>query len=214
MLLLGGLVRSHRAEGDRATNDIDTTIYAERSSRPQLTMLATLGLFAFYVGSEVSVGQWTFSILTEDRDVSTTAAGIAVGTYWGGLTAGRFALGMLDRRVHPLWLLRVSVVVAVGAAWWLWTGGTGSLWALPALGLAFSGMFPAAVMLSSSWLGPERLGRAVGYQLAASSLGAIAASALLGIVADNRGLGAVAGAIALLVVGMAIAQVALEATVR
>lgn len=214
LAVLAGLVTSHRADRRREPTAPDTTTYAAPSSRPQLTLLATLVLFAFYVGSEVSVGQWTFSILTEERDVSTTAAGIAVGSYWGGLTIGRLALGLLDRRVQPLRLMRVSVVVAVLAATWLWIGGTGSLLALPALGLALSGMFPAAVMLSSSWLGAERLGRAVGYQLAASSAGAILASAVLGVVADRSGLGAVAGAIVVLVVGLVAAQVALEATVR
>lgn len=40
-------------------------------------------VFFLYTGLEVAISQWTFTVLTESREVNAGPAGIAVGAYWG-----------------------------------------------------------------------------------------------------------------------------------
>ena len=44
-----------------------------------------MALFFLYTGLEVTVGQWTFTLLTESRCVSPGTAGIWAGAYWGSI---------------------------------------------------------------------------------------------------------------------------------
>lgn len=195
LILIGLAADRSDSVADRSE---ESASYGALAKRPKLVLVSTLVYFAFYVGSEVSVGHWSYSILTEVRGESTTVAGIAVAAYWGGLTVGRLALGALGSRVHPMALLRGSGIVALVAVIWFATDIAGSLVALPILGLAFAGTFPALVLMTSSWLPEEQVTRAVGWQLAASSGGAIIASATLGAIADRQGLdGTVTGIVVL-----------------
>jgi len=149
-----------------------------------------LAWFAMYVGVEVSIGQWSFTLLTEQRGVSDRLAGALVAAYWGGLTVGRLGLGTLGHRVLPGRLMGQVTALAVAAVAWLWfdPGGFGSL-GLPVIGLAFAPMFPLMVNRTPVYLGPNRSNRAVGYQLAASSLGFITTPLLIGVLADHHGIG-------------------------
>lgn len=153
-----------------------------------------LSFFVLYVMIEASYGQWSYSILTEQRAVGDTAAGWGVASFWGGLTAGRLLLGVVGRRVRPEQLLSASVLgVAFGAFLFWWDPVAGAdLVALPLVGLAAAGVFPALVLLTPVWIGPAHTGRAVGYQLAASSAGVITISGLLGVLVGWRDLGVVA----------------------
>lgn len=212
VVILIGLAPSAAAPASQDADDM--AVFAAPARRPNLALASTLLWFAVYVGTEVSVGQWSYSILTEQRGVGTSAAGLAVAAYWGGLTVGRLALGVLGNRLSPLVLLRVSVVVAVVGAAWFWQEWAGSLVALPILGLAFAGMFPAVVLLGSSWLGAERLERAVGYQLSASSGGAIVAAAALGLLADRQGLAVLGGALMVLAAALFVATMLMQQAAR
>jgi fucose permease len=148
--------------------------------------LGLLGLllvfFAAYVAAEVSLGQWSYSLLVDERNVSATAAGWAIAGYWGGLTLGRFGLAFVGSAIEPLRILRVASVATVAGVTLFWLDPMPGLdlVALPLVGLAQSGMFPAMVLLTPGWIGRHNTGRAVGLQLMASSAGAIGASAVIG----------------------------------
>lgn len=203
---------ARRAGSDTSSEGVGR--YTDRARRPRLVVAATLAYFAVYVGTEVSVGNWTFSVLTEERGIGETVAGLSVAAYWGGLTAGRFALGAIGERLHPMVLLRGSSLAALVAIVWFVADAAGSLVALPLLGLAFAGMFPAMVLMTSSWLPTELVTRVVGWQLAAASAGAIASSAVLGVVADRAGLDATVVGMTVLVALLAAAQLATELAAR
>ena len=49
-----------------------------------------------YVGIEVTVGNWGFSLLTQQRGAGTLLAGLVVSGYWLGLTLGRFLINAAD----------------------------------------------------------------------------------------------------------------------
>lgn len=184
------------------------------AAHPDLALAATLIYFSIYVGVEVSVGQWTSSVLIRERGFSEGAAGLAIAGYWGGLTVGRLLLGALDDRLSEMSLLRGAGGVALAASLWFWLDLPLAVVALAVLGLAFAGIFPSLVLLTPGWLGSRRVVRAVGYQLAASSAGAIVVSAVLGRLAKNAGLDALPAAFFGLCAILAIAHLFTEWATR
>ena len=153
---------------------------------PSYLLALVLGWFFFYVGVEVSVGQWSFTLLSEARGVDEVVASAFVASYWGGLTVGRFLLAFAGDRVAPEVIMSRASSLAVVAAvvFAADPAGLGGL-ALPVLGFAFSVMFPAVVNRTPIYLGADRAARIVGYQLATSSAGAIIVPAVIGVLADR-----------------------------
>ncbi len=49
---------------------------------------ASMALFFFYVGSEVTLGTWVYSLLTEGRGINPKLAGYFAGSYWFTFTLG------------------------------------------------------------------------------------------------------------------------------
>ena len=85
---------------------------------------------------------------------------------------------------------------------------------LALVGLVRDWASPALVLLASSWLPDELVTRAVGWQLAAASAGAIVAAAVLGVIADRSGLASIVVGITVLVALLAGAQIAIEVATR
>lgn len=187
-VLLGLLTLSDQRNVHEAGGRLDPS--QPSAARPDLALGATLVHFGIYVGAEVSIGAWSFSVLTEERSYGAALGGVLVASYWGGLTIGRLLLSALDDALSELSLLRMASVVAVTASIWFWVDLPASVLALPLVGFAFAGIFPSLVLLTPRWLGTRRVARAVGYQLAASSAGAIVASWSVGRVVGAQGLGA------------------------
>ncbi|MGH2686957.1 MAG: MFS transporter, partial [Actinomycetota bacterium] len=161
-------------------------------ARPNAILVATLALFFVYTGLEISAGQWAFTLLTEERGLSTTVSGLAVSAYWGSLTAGRFLLAALGNRVDPPALLRWSTVgacVATSLLWWDPVRAVGPI-ALVVLGFCLAAVFPTLVSLTPVRLGQRRASAVIGYQLAAGGLGGGALPALAGVVAGGISLAA------------------------
>jgi fucose permease len=146
----------------------------------RLVVLSLL-MFFLYTGIEVATGQWSFSVLTESRDITTGRAGLWVASYWAGLTIGRLGLSAVATRLGPARVMAISVLGSIGGAVWFWAdpSGTGVV-ALPAMGASLAGIFPTLVTLTPARLGAERTNSMVGYQLAAASLGAAALPWLVG----------------------------------
>ena len=167
----------------------------------------SLGLVSFfsYTGLEVSAGGWSFSYLTLGRGMGPGAAGLVVGGFWAALTLGRLIAGALAARVAAPTLLLGSVILALAGA--VVTALQPAL-GLPLLGLGLAPIFPTLVSLTPGTQGQEGTPSAVGYQLAAGSLGAALVPALVGLALQRFGVGllpalliAVAGFQLLLAVG-------------
>jgi len=153
-------------------------------------MWGALIMFALYAGVEVGTGQWAYTLLTEGRGMSTVAAGGAVTAFWAALTMSRLGLGVIGHRVsiHRL-LWGSSVLVLIGAGM-LWSNPTE--WAGPAalvvMGLALGPIFPLQTTLTPNRVGAAFTPTAVGYQLAAATVGAAAIPGGLGLLVAQRGL--------------------------
>lgn len=167
-----------------------STPHAEPSVPQRRLLPLMLVWFAMYVGVEVAIGQWTFTLLTEKRGVSHGVAGVLVASYWGGLTLGRLGLGVVGHLLRAERLMTASTALAVAAVGLLWLDPAGAGAAtLPLIGLAFAPMFPVMVNRTPVYLGADRSNRAVGYQLAASSLGFVTTPLLIGLLADRHSVG-------------------------
>ena len=179
--------------------------------RSKLVAVVLLIWFGLYVGVEVSIGQWSYTVLTEGRGVGEVAAGVLAASFWIGITVGRMGLAAVGHRLDPERGMNHASLGSIIAATILWLdpGGLGGL-ALPFLGLCFSVMFPLVVLVTPRYLDGLRAQRQVGYQLASASLGAIVIPASIGILADDHGVD-----IAVPVsVAIVIAMTALWATLR
>ena len=194
---------------------VDDDEVADGPKRPAMRSMETLrlpaawlgiGLFMVYTGLEVAAGQWTFTVLTEDRGVSTGAAGAWVTAYYVGLTGGRIGIGSLTAIFPAYRVLRISIAVSALATlvFWLdlatWTGFVSMF----VMGLSFGPVFPSLISSTPMRVGRPHTPNTVGFQVTGAAIGAAALPGGFGIVAGVVGLGAIplaifAGAAALLV---------------
>lgn len=89
------------------------------------------GLFAIYVGVEVSAGLWVATYLVGERGAGLAAAGVCATVYYGSITAGRFLSGLVVDRWGNRRVVRGALWVGLG-------GALGFLIPLPLAGAAVS----------------------------------------------------------------------------
>jgi len=162
-----------------------------RTWRPSPPMLVGMLAFFLYTGIEATAGGWSFTLLTQGRGLPAAAAGVAVSTYWAGLTLGRLGAGMAGARVGSRALLVGGVVLALVAALGFWLAPPVlSLVSLPLLGLGLAPVYPALMSLTSERLPAHRVAAAVGYQTAAAGVGGSTVPAGAGLLMQGFGLAA------------------------
>ncbi len=147
---------------------------------------STLAAFFFYTGMEVAAGQWSFTLLFEQRGLHESAAGWWVGLFWGGLTAGRLGMGFFGKRVSIKSAIDASILMILVGTMILWVNPAG--WGaagLPILGLGMASVFPGLVSLTPAQVGGDGTEAAVGYQLAVAGLGAAFLPWLVGVLAER-----------------------------
>lgn len=156
-------------------------------SYPHL-ILGIIGIF-LYVGGEVSIGGFLVNFLGE-KDVgglpAATAAGY-VSLYWGGAMVGRFVGFAVMRHVSPGRVLAfnaICVMVLILTA--IYTQGAVAMWAILAVGLFNSIMFPTIFSMALHQLG-KHTGQGSGFLCMGIVGGAIVPS-VQGLVADRIGL--------------------------
>jgi fucose permease len=146
-------------------------------------------LFFVYTGVEVMLGQWSYTILTESREVPASVAGLCTGAYWGSIAVGRFLLGMAVSRFDADRLLRYSTIaVVVGALVFAFAPGLWGACGLIVSGLALAPVFPTLMARSPERLGPSVALHAIGFKVSAAMLGGAVFPAIGGILADAAGL--------------------------
>jgi fucose permease len=147
-------------------------------------------VFFVYTGVEASAGQWAYSLLTEARGLAPATAGFAASVYWGSIFAGRLAFGFAAPHVSPAVLLRLATLLApiAAAVVWLTRGPAGAFAGLLALGLLLAPIFPLLIAETPGRVGERHAAHAVGFQVAAATLGAGTLPALAGLVMGRVGL--------------------------
>lgn len=118
-------------------------------------VLGAIGIF-LYVGAEVSIGSFLINFLGEPQIAGLTHADAAhyVSVYWGGAMVGRFIGFAVMRVVSPGKTLAFNSLVAIALVLAA-TFGSGSvaMWAVLAVGLCNSIMFPTIFSMALHGLG-------------------------------------------------------------
>lgn len=147
-------------------------------------------LFFVYAGTEVTAGQWLFSLLTESRQVDKRVAGMIVGLFWASLTAGRVVFGQWASKTSPDRLLRVGMVLAPVGAALIWTPVHVATAAAGAalLGFALAPIYPLLIAVTPRRVGQRDAMQTIGFEVSAATVGIAALPALAGVLARRFGL--------------------------
>src|SRR5450759_1522863 len=126
-------------------------------------VLGAVGIFV-YVGGEVAIGSFLVNYISQPSigGMDVAEAGKFVSFYWGGAMVGRFAGSVIMRYINPGKVLTVhaAAVMALVITAMLTTGHV-SMWAILAVGLFNSIMFPTIFTLAIDGLG-KNTGQASG----------------------------------------------------
>jgi fucose permease len=147
-----------------------------------------------YVGTEISMGSWTFSFLTEERHGSTLISGWAVSGYWFGLTLGRLTLANLARKFGNKRLIQGCLVGVVVGLLVIWLAPvTPAVTVVEALGLVLTGyclgpIFPTTIAVMSELVEARLLPSAIGFIASLASLGGALFPGIAGNLAQQVGL--------------------------
>ncbi len=156
--------------------------------RPRVWLSALL--FFLYVGAEVSLGAWAYSLLTESRGIAPALAGLFAGSYWATFTIGRIVAGLYARRVGINFLVRSGVLAALlGVALLIWNPSpAANLAAVAFIGFAIAPIFPALMSGTIQRVGADSAANTIGLQMAFTGLGTVGLPGLIGILARRYSL--------------------------
>jgi fucose permease len=148
-------------------------------------------LFFLYTGSEVSLGTWAYTLLTESRGIHPQGAGLLVGSYWAFFTVGRILAGLYAKRVGVNRLVLGGLIAALLGAVLLWwnPANVANLIAVPLIGFAIAPIFPALVSGTSQRVGVHYAANTIGMQMAAGGLADIQAAFNNARIQENAQLG-------------------------
>ncbi|WP_035383626.1 sugar MFS transporter [Ferriphaselus sp. R-1] len=151
-------------------------------------LLGAVGIFV-YVGGEVSIGSFLVNFLGEPDVAGLVPATAAayVSFYWGGAMVGRFIGFAVMRQVSPGKTLAFNAACAIALILTaIFTQGALAMWAILAVGLFNSIMFPTIFSMAL-----HRLGKLTGHAsgvLCMAIVGGALVPFLQGALADHIGL--------------------------
>lgn len=190
LLLLGGiaLIFEKRTSEQRKAEHHEGIVLAI-TLRQRVAWLAALFLL-IYVGTEVTLGNWSYSFLTEERHGIALLAGWMVSGYWLGLTLGRLVLGRIGQAIGNRRLIQFCLLGVVTGLLLVWVFPQQLL---EALGLWLAGVclgpiFPTTIALVSTLVPPRLLPGTVGFMASLGSMGGAFFPWLAGSLAQHTGL--------------------------
>jgi MFS transporter, FHS family, L-fucose permease len=187
LLLAGGIALiklPHLANVEEASTDHAT--FREALKMPQLR-LGVIGIF-LYVGAEVAIGSYLINFMGDPNiaGFERSQAAYYVPYYWGGAMVGRFIGSALTRVMPPHGVLAANATIATALTLIGFSaGGHLAMWAVLAIGLFNSIMFPTIFTLGIANLG-HLTGRGSSLLIMAIVGGAIVPVAM-GYAADRFG---------------------------
>ena len=144
----------------------------------------------FYVGTETSLGSWSYSFLTEERHGAPLLMGWAVSGYWLGLTLGRLTLAGVALYLGEKRMIQLCIAGVIAGALLIWLV---PLTGVSAVGLCLTGyclgpIFPTTIALMSKLVSVRFLPNAIGFLASLGSMGAALFPWLAGNLAQLIGL--------------------------
>jgi FHS family L-fucose permease-like MFS transporter len=166
---------------------LDSATRTSVLAHPHLLMGA-IGIF-LYVGGEVSIGSFLINFIGEPHIAALAPADAAhyVSYYWGGAMVGRFIGFAIMRYVSPGKTLAFNAAVSMALiAVAIFGHGQAAMWAILAVGLCNSIMFPTIFSMALYRLG-KFTGQASGI-LCMAIVGGAVVPFVQGLLADSIGL--------------------------
>lgn len=180
-----GEVRPASAAG--ANSRRDNVLFATLQSR--VVWLCAVFLFV-YVGTEVSLGSWSYSLLTVERHQAGLLAGWMVSGYWLGLTAGRVALGHVADRIGSQRLIVACLGGVIAGVLLVWSAPAGIVAAcgLWLAGFSLGPIFPTTIAVINGLVSARLQQSAIGFAASLGSMGAAIFPWLAGNLVQRVGL--------------------------
>ena len=141
---------------DIRPGELDANATNDSIWKHPVLLAGALGIFV-YVGAEVSIGSFLVNYfgLPDIAGFSEKTAAAYVALYWGGAMVGRFIGSWLLTKVRTSLVLGTAAVVACGlVVVSIMTHGHTAMWAILAVGLFNSVMFPSIFTVGLTGLGP------------------------------------------------------------
>ena len=175
------------SEAPKRLTDYQTPL-GETLHQPRVWL--SMLLFFLYVGGEVSLGTWAYTLLIESRGIPPAAAGLWAGSYWGAFTVGRIIAGLYAKRAGVDRLVLGGLAAALLGAALLWWNPAplANLLAVALTGLAIAPIFPALMSGTSRRVGIHYAANTIGLQMTASGLGMALIPSLVGVLARQLSL--------------------------
>jgi fucose permease len=158
--------------------------------RPEVALAA--GFLMLYVGVEVTVGNWGYSLLTLGQGQEGLLASRVVSGYWLGLTLGRFLLNAIASRIGMslqgmMYACLFGVIAATLLTWWGPNAAVGAL-GFGLIGFFLGPMFPTTIAVTPRLLPGRLVATAIGLLVGASVIGGAVFPWLAGALAQGLGL--------------------------
>ncbi len=155
----------------------------------RIVWLAAIFLMA-YVGTEISLGSWSYSFLTEERHGATLISGWTISGYWFGLMLGRLVLGRVAQRIGDKRLIELCLVGVAISLLIIWTlpFPLTSAFGLCLAGFSLGPIFPTTIALMSKLVSARLLPTAIGFLASLGSMGGSLFPWLAGNLAQHIGL--------------------------
>jgi MFS transporter, FHS family, glucose/mannose:H+ symporter len=147
---------------------------------PLLWLLAVLLLI--YVGAELGLGAWAFTLARGAAGLGDTAAALLTSAFWAALTLGRLLSPLALRRVSDATLLLGGTVLALAGTLLLTLGGGQPVLLVAAIvitGVGYGPVWPVTFALAARAF-PRTAGSAGGLLAMMSTVGGIAVPWLQG----------------------------------
>ncbi|MFD8278773.1 MFS transporter [Streptomyces solisilvae] len=179
---------------------------------PRRYVLAlSAAVFAIHIGIESGTGLWAYVFLTTGRGLPPETAGLAVSGFWASMFIGRVILGPIAERVGAARVLSCAVGgIGGGAAMMALPGPAALALALAlalagmlVLGLAAAPIFPLLTLTTAGRVGHDHADKTIGFQVAASKIGAAVLPAGMGLLIQHLGATALGPAVLTLALVMA-----------
>lgn len=161
------------------------TPMSETMRQPKAWLSALL--FFVYVGAEVSLGTWTYSLLVESRGIDPELAGLVAGSFWAMFTIGRLIAGLYAKRAGVDLIVQCATTAAIiGAVILLWNPAEWvSLLAVALIGFSIAPVFASLTSGTSKRVGDQHAANTIGMQMAFSGLGGATIPGLMGVLARH-----------------------------
>ncbi|HZC76216.1 MAG TPA: MFS transporter, partial [Ktedonobacterales bacterium] len=171
--------------------------------RSRIVWLAAVFL-CLYVGAEVSLGSWSYTLLTQGRRVPPLQASWMVSGFWFGLVVGRLALGRVAERKGVAWLVQACIAGVLISVTLVWVAPAGSVAALGLwlAGLSLGPIFPSTIALLDATVAPRLQQSAIGFAASLGAMGSAIFPWLAGNLIERAGLWALLPFVASLTVAL------------